>query len=124
MAPRRSRFRGAGQFVAGLGLVRQAELFDPAIKTRAGNSQHIGGSRLVAPSLAQCRFDQPTLDLNEDLIERLDGAWRRRRNEARAQIAANRRRQVISLDDESLTFGAGMSVVDDASQLTKVSRPV
>ena len=88
-------FRFQGSVSGRRFIVGEVELLDPAIETRSGDPQQLGGARFIAAGLAQSGLDQPAFDFGQQFVERLDRARLSRRGIGSAQMAADRCGQVV-----------------------------
>ncbi len=105
-----------------LRLSRKPEFLNAAMQARAGNVQHLGGQRLVAPSRSQSLFDQATFEAFEHRVERKLLLGLRRRQVRAAQMPLDVRGQVLGANH--LGGCPLMGEVDDPDQLAEISRPI
>ena len=119
------RSNGRGPVIGGFALVRQIELLDAAIEAGARDSEQLGGSRLVSARLAHGHLDRSLFDFGQKLVKRLDRARRElaggKRTARLPRIDAGRS---STATHEPSPAAKSVGMIDDASQLVQVSRPV
>ena len=81
-------------------------------------------ARDLFPRALESALDRLLLDFDENLVERLEGELRRRRQIRPGEVAANRRGQVLYGDQELAALAPQVRMIDDSRQLGQVSWPV